>query len=162
MSFPLTLKLARFQKRKLKRQAASRGMWGHSRACMAPNTDSMPQQLTSLSSLRWRPSLLAENKQARCETHSVARRVGSPPRAASDEPNSSGGGLPSDSLSARCGPEEVHLLHCLLTGAVAVCSKDCTRLRFLAFRDSYRTRWEIQFIFTAFSCPVVGPVRRAD
>ena len=35
-------------------------------------------------------------------------------------------------------------------------------MRFLAFRDSYTTRWEIQFIFTAFSCPVVGPVRRAD
>jgi hypothetical protein len=36
------------------------------------------------------------------------------------------------------------------------------RLSFFAFRDSYTTRWEIKFIFTAFSCPVVGPVRRAD
>jgi hypothetical protein len=40
--------------------------------------------------------------------------------------------------------------------------KESTRLGFLAFRVSYTTRWEIQFIFTAFSCPVVGPVRRAD
>jgi hypothetical protein len=67
-------------------------MWGHSRACMAPNTDLMPQKPTSLPSLRWRPSLLVENNQARCEAHPVARRVGGPPRAAADEPKSSGGG----------------------------------------------------------------------
>ncbi len=41
-------------------------------------------------------------------------------------------------------------------------SKESTLLRFLAFADSYTKRWEIQFIFTAFSYPVVGPVRRAD
>jgi hypothetical protein len=40
-------------------------------------------------------------------------------------------------------------------------SKESTRLRFLAFRDSYTTRWEIHF-FSAFSCPVVVPVRRED
>jgi hypothetical protein len=67
-------------------------MWGHSRACMAPNIDSMAQQLTSLPFLRWRPSLLAENNQARCEANPLARRVGGPPRAAADEPKSSGGG----------------------------------------------------------------------
>ena len=67
-------------------------MWGHSRACVAPNTDSMPQKLTSLPSLRWRPSLLAENNQARCKAHPVARRVGGPLRAAADEQKSFGGG----------------------------------------------------------------------
>jgi hypothetical protein len=39
----------------------------------------MPQKLASLPSLRWRPSLLAENNQARYEAHPVARRVGGPP-----------------------------------------------------------------------------------
>ncbi len=42
--------------------------------------------------LRWTPSLLAENNQARCESHPVARRVGAPSRAAADESKSSGGG----------------------------------------------------------------------
>ncbi len=52
----------------------------------------MPQQLTFLPSLRWRPSLLEENNQARFEEHPVARRVGGPPRAAADELKSTGGG----------------------------------------------------------------------
>ena len=59
---------------------------------MAPNTDSMPQQLTSVPSLRWRPSLLADNGEA-CWARPVARRVGGPSRAAASEPKSSGGGL---------------------------------------------------------------------
>jgi hypothetical protein len=68
-------------------------MWGHSRACMAPNTDSMPRQLTSLLSLRWRPSLLAESNQARCEAHPVARRVGVPPGPLPTNQNPLGGDL---------------------------------------------------------------------
>ncbi len=35
-------------------------------------------------------------------------------------------------------------------------------MKFLALRGSYTARLEIQFAFTAFSCPVVVPVRRAD
>ena len=42
------------------------------------------------------------------------------PRTAADEPKSSGGGDRVLSVPARCGPEEVHLIHCPLAGAVAV------------------------------------------
>ncbi len=65
-------------------------MWGHAQERMASNSDLCIDG--PLSSPRWRPSLLAENNQVRCESHRIARRVGGPSRAAADKPTSSGGG----------------------------------------------------------------------
>ncbi len=102
-----------------------------------------------LPSLRW-PSLLAKNNQVRCESHPVARRVGGSSRAAADEPKSSGA---DDrvypflyALDQKDAPTSL-----LPRRGRGRGSYESTHLRFIAFRDSYTKRWEIQFIFTAYS-----------
>jgi hypothetical protein len=78
-------------------------MWGHARACMAPNTNFMHRLLSPLSRVE---AVAPGQEQARCEVHLVARRVGGPSRAAADEPKFSGGGDRVLSLSARVDPKK--------------------------------------------------------
>ncbi len=112
------------------------GVHGPKHRFYAPIALSLPQVEAT--------SLLAENNQARCEENPVARRVGGPSRAAADEPKSSRGVtefIHFCTLRTRKSPRTALSPH----GGRGRGSKESTRLRYLAFRDSYTTRWEIKF-----------------